>query len=142
MNWRQLQAWVLRLVGLVEILALGAVVMPRDWMKDFHARLGLAAMPEGPVFDSTMRQVSFTYGLHGIGLWVIACDVIRYRPLVILSAIGYLLAAPVFFTIDFTNGMPWSWMLGNGGSCFLIGVLLSVLLWGEGRSGRGKLSAN
>jgi hypothetical protein len=78
-----------------------------------------------------MRQVSFTYGVHGVALWFIAVDVRRYRPLVILTVIGYLLAGPVFFVIDLNNGMPWSWIAGNGGSCLLIGALLLGLHWGE-----------
>jgi len=88
-------------------------------------------MPKGPVFDSVMRQVSFTYGVHGVALWFIAADVGRYRPLVILTMVGYLLAGPVFVATDLNNGMPWSWTAGNGGSCLLIGALLLGLLWGE-----------
>jgi hypothetical protein len=131
MKWRLLQALVLRLVAAVEMLAFLAVFLPRAWMEATHAWLVLADMPEGPVFDSVMRQVSFSYGLHGVALWLIASDVVRYRPLVILTAIGYLLAGPVFLVIDLGNSMPWSWMAGNGGSCLLIGVLLLGLLWGE-----------
>ena len=131
MNWRLLQAWLIRLVGTVELLAFGAVFLPRSWMEAGHSSLGLAEMPQGPVFDSVMRQVSFTYGLHGVGLWLIASDVVRYRPLVILTAVGYLLAGPVFLAVDLGNGMPWSWVAGNGGPCLLIGLLLLGLLWGE-----------
>lgn len=130
-NWLQLQAWVLRLVGAVEFLAFGAVVLPQHRMASLHAEMGLGEMPESPVVDSVMWQVSFTYGLHGVALWIIAADVRRYRPLVILTAIGYLVAAPVFFVIDLHNGMPWSWILSNGGSCLLIGLLLLALLGGE-----------
>ena len=136
MNWQRLQAWLLRLVGTVEIFAFAAVFLPRSWMNATHSSMGLAEMPEGPVFDSVMRQVSFTYGLHGIGMWLIASDVVRYRPFVILTAIGYLLAGPVFIAIDLSNDMPWSWMAGNGGSCILIGVLLLGVLLGERLSGR------
>jgi hypothetical protein len=139
MKWAILQAWILRLVGTVEILAFGAVFFPRSWMESFHAGMGLMEMPKGPVFDSVMRQVSFTYGVHGVALWFIALDIARYRPLVILTMVGYLLAGPVFVVVDLTNGMPWSWITGNGGSCLLIGVLLLGLLWGEQASkGRAK----
>jgi hypothetical protein len=131
MNYQRLQVWVLRLVGAVELLAFGAVVMPRAWMEATQSWMGLPSTPKGPVFDSVMRQVSFTYGLHGVGLLIIAADVVRYRPLVILTGIGYLLAAPVFFLVDLHNGMPWMWIAGNGGSCLLIGTLVIGLLWAE-----------
>jgi hypothetical protein len=113
------------------MLAFGAVFMPSAWMEFIHSRMGLMEMPKGPVFDSVMRQVSFTYGVHGVALWLIATDVGRYRPLVILTVVGYLLAAPVFFVVDLSNNMPWSWIAGNGGSCLLIGLLLMGLVYGE-----------
>src|SRR5437868_751070 len=131
MNWRRLQAWVLRLVGTMELFAFGAVVLPRAWMDSIHRSLGMAEMPQGPVFDSVMREVSFTYGLHGVAVWVIASDVVRFRPLVILSAIGYFIAGPVFILIDRSNGLPESWVIGNGGSCILIGTLIFAVLAGE-----------
>jgi hypothetical protein len=131
MTYRRLQALILRLVGTVEILAFGAVIMPREWMMVGHGWLGLTDMPTGPVFDSVMRQVSFSYGLHGVALWFLAADVERYRRLVVLTAAGYLLAGPVFFVVDLQNGMPLSWMAGNSGSCLLIGLLLLACLCGE-----------
>jgi MYXO-CTERM domain-containing protein len=90
-------------------------------MEAIHASMGLAELPKGPVFDSVMRQVSLTYGLHGVALWLIAADVARYRPLAILTAFGYLIAGPVSTA-------------GNGGSCLLVGLLLLGLLWGKRRS--------
>ena len=131
MKWRRVQAWILRLVGTVELFSFGAVFLPRELMASIHRSMGLAELPQGPVFDSVMRDVSFTYGLHGVAVLLIASDVVRFRPLVVLSAIGYLLACPVFITIDLINGMPVSWIVGNGGSCLLIGTLITAALLGE-----------
>jgi hypothetical protein len=122
-------------VGAAEVLAFGAVLLPQSTMAAIHSWLGLGEMPRAPVFDSLMRQVSFTYGLHGIALLFIASDVVRYRPLVILSAVCYLLTAPVFIGIDAANGMPWYWIANNGGACMLIGVILVALLVGEKKAG-------
>jgi hypothetical protein len=129
-------SWFLRLLGVVELAAFGAVVMPRAWMAAAHAWLGAGEMPGGPVFDSVMRQFSFTYGLHGVAMWVVAADVARYRPLVALTAAGYLLAAPVFLAIDLANGMPSRWVALNSGGCLLIGLTLGGLLRAE-RAGAG-----
>jgi hypothetical protein len=131
MTCRRLQALLLRLVGSIELLAFGAVVLPPPWMETGYSWLDRGAMPSGPVFDSVMRQVSFTYGMHGVAMWLIASDVHRYRPLVVLAAIGYLSAGPAFLLIDTLVGMPASWLAGNGGSCLLIGGLLSGLLLGD-----------
>jgi len=128
MNAQRLLAWAILLVGIVEILAFGAVVMPRAWMADAHRRLGLGEFPDTPVVETLMRQVSFTYALHGVAMCFIAMDVARYRPLVVLAAWGYLLTAPVFIVIDVSAGLPWYWSAGNGGSCLVVGVVLFVLL--------------
>jgi hypothetical protein len=131
MDFRFWQAAVLRIVGVLELLAFGAVVMPRASMAATHAWLGLSEMPEAPVFDSVMRQVSYCYTMHGIATLIVASDVVRFRPLVILSAIGYLLAAPLFLAIDLDNGMPGVWLAGNGGACLVIGAVLTGLLLAE-----------
>ena len=102
-------------------------------MADAHRRLGLGELPDTAVVESLFRQVSFTYGLHGVAMWFIAADVARYRPLIVLAGFGYLLTGPVFILIDRFAGLPWYWSAGNGGSCFVIGVVLLVLL----RSSRG-----
>jgi hypothetical protein len=135
-NRHQIQAWVLRLVGLTEMLAFGAVVMPRTWMVETNGRLGLAELPDTPLVNSILRQVSFTYRLHGLALWVIAWDVVRYRPLVIFTGIGYLLAGPTLIAIDFIWGMPMWWVIGDGGGCLLIGVMILWLEYGGSTSKR------
>lgn len=116
------------------MLAFGAVIMPRARMEDMYLRLGFGELPDKPLVNSLLRQVSFTYGLHGLALWVIAWDVVRYRPLVIFTGIGYLLTGPVLIAIDLTSGMPWWWIIGDGGTCLLIGVVILWLEYGGRRS--------
>lgn len=117
---------LLRLVGTFELLAFIAVIMHRSWMEASHAWLGLGHMPEGSVLMFLIRQASYTYGMHGISLWVIASDVKRFRPLLVLNGISFLLAGPVFFIIDYTAGMPMWWTATDGPSCGLFGL---AILW-------------
>lgn len=131
MNAQRLQAWLLRLAGAVELLAFIAVVMPRSWMEIAHAGLGLGELPTGPITMFMIRQASYTYGMHAISLFVIASDVERFRPFVILNGIAFLVAAPVFFLIDYTSGMPWWWTFGDTFSCATLGA---ALLWLSRRS--------
>jgi len=126
MNRQRISAFLLRLSGSVEILAFIAVVMPRSWMEIAHTWLGLGEMPNGPIIMFMIRQASYTYGIHGISLWVIASDVERFRLLVILNGIAFLVAAPVFFLIDHTSGMPLWWTLGGAFGCAGFGA---ALLW-------------
>src|SRR6185436_18926861 len=107
MNQERLLVWLLRLCGAVEIFAFIAVVMPRSWMEISHAWIGLGAMPEGPVLMFMIRQASYTY--------------------VVFNAIAFLVAAPVFFLIDFTSGMPWWWTMSDPVSCGLFGAALLLL---------------
>ncbi len=126
MNKESIQKVLLRLAGAFEILAFIAVVMPRSWMEISHEWLGLGLMLQGAVLMFLIRQASYTYGMHGISLWVLAMDVKRFRPLIILNGIAYLLAGPVFLVIDYTTGMPLWWAIEDSLGC---GVLGAALLW-------------
>jgi hypothetical protein len=126
MNKENIQKILLRFAGAIEILAFIAVIMPRSWMEIPHLWLGLGVMPRGPVLMFLIRQASYTYGMHGISLWVLALDVRRFRPLIILNGIAYQLAAPIFIAIDEHSGMPLWWTVGDGVGC---GVLGAALLW-------------
>jgi hypothetical protein len=136
MNHQRLLSWLLRITGSVEILAFVAVVMPRSWMEVSHIWLGLGEMPSGPIIMFMIRQASYAYGMHGISLWVLASDVNRFRPLVILNGVSFLLAAPLFFVIDYTSGIPTWWTTVDTVSCAFFGA---ALLWlSRGGSGHVK----
>jgi hypothetical protein len=127
MNPRHLQSWLLRLAGSFEILAFIAVMMPRSWMEVSHAWLGMGEMANGALIMFMIRQASYTYGMHGISLWVLASDVVRFRPLVTLNGVAYLLASPVFFIIDYSSGVPAWWTLVDSLGCGSFGLSLLVL---------------
>jgi hypothetical protein len=126
MNKEQLQRWLLLLSGATEILAFVAVIMPRSWMEAGHNWIGLGEMPQGPLLMFMIRQASYVYGMHGVSLCVLATDVRRFRPLIILNGISFLLAAGVFFWIDYSSGMPWFWTLSDAFACGFFGA---ALLW-------------
>jgi len=126
MNRQRMSAFLLRLAGSVELFAFLAVVMPRSWMEIAHTWLGLGEMPNGAIIMFMIRQASYTYGMHGVSLWVIASNVERFRLLIIFNAISFLIAAPVFFLIDQTSGMPFWWTLGDTFGCGSFGA---ALLW-------------
>jgi len=127
MTSEKLQAWVLRLAGIVEILAFFAVVMPRSWMEASHTWLGMGEMPDGPLIMFMIRQASYAYGMHGVSLWLLATDVRRYRLLVLFNAVAFSIAAVVFAAIDYFVGMPLWWTIGDVFSCASVGVALLLL---------------
>lgn len=127
MNPQRIQVWLLRLAGFVEILAFFAVVMPRSWMEVSHSWLGLGEMPRGPIIMFMIRQSSYAYGMHGVSLWILASNVQRFQPLVVFNGLAFLLAAPVFFLIDYSYGMPWFWTLIDTLGCAFFGAALLLL---------------
>lgn len=127
MTSRRLLAWLLRIAGAFEILAFFAVVMPRSWMEVTHAWLGMGEMASGPLIMFMIRQASYAYGMHGVSLFVLSSDVVRFRPLVVLNGIAYLLAGPIFFWIDYTTGMPWWWTVVDTLGCAFAGVVILLL---------------
>ena len=122
MDRKRLLIWLLRLAGTIEILAFVAVIMPRAWMEGAHAWLGLGQMRVSPLLMFMIRQASYSYGMHGISLWLLAMDVERFRLLILFNGIAFLLAAPVFFLIDYNSGVPSWWTLSDTTSCLFFGV--------------------
>ena len=57
--------WLLRLGGAVMLTALGAVVMPFDWMNSIHRQVGLGELPHVPIVGYLTRSISALYTLHG-----------------------------------------------------------------------------
>ena len=123
--------WLLRLAGAVEILAFISVVMPRSWMETSHEWLGMGTMPDGPLVMFMIRQASYAYGMHGVSLWILASDVVRFRPLIVFNGVAFLLAAPVFFLIDYTTGVPLWWTIFDSLACGAIGAALLLLTRGD-----------
>jgi hypothetical protein len=131
MNRKRLLTWLLRLSGVTEMLAFIAVVMPRSWMEVSHEWLGMGVMPDAPLVMFMIRQASYAYGMHGIALWIIASDVVRFRRLVIFNGIAFLLAGPVFFIIDYTSGVPFWWTIFDALACGSVGAATLLLTWGD-----------
>ena len=130
MNRKRLIQITLVLAGLCEVLAFIAVVMPREWMEISHAWIGMGEMPQGKLLMFMIRQASYAYGMHGVSLLILATNVVCFRPLIVFNGIAFLLAAPVFFLIDYPLGMPWWWTVSDAVGCGFVGVALLLLTRG------------
>ncbi len=78
-----------------------------------------------------LRGGAFVQGAIGVLIWIIAGDVIRYRPLAIATGAIYLASGPAFYAIDTISGMPHFWCLFDGASCFVTGSVLLALSLGS-----------
>jgi hypothetical protein len=119
-------AWVLRIGGAVMLTALGAVVMPFDWMNSIHQQLGLGELPRVPIVGYLTRSISALYALFGALLIFLARDVRRYRSVVRFLAVANIVFGALMLGIDRSVGMPIGWTAQEGPSVIVFGV---IFLW-------------
>jgi len=120
-------AYFLRFIAIVQLLTFGLCFLPKSSFADLYAWTGLGHMPHLPFLDYVIRGASYCQGAIGLLLWVIATDVIRYRPLVVITGVIYLVGAPVFYLIHASAGMPHWWAVMDTVSCFFVGAVLLTL---------------
>src|SRR6188768_960788 len=101
--------WALRILGVVDLLALIAVVMPLGWMSSINDLCGLAPLPDSRIVGYLARTTSALYALHGAMVLFIAGDVIRYRPLITFLAVAAVVHGGILLGIDLTTRMPLMW---------------------------------
>ena len=117
----------LRFIAVLQILTGAVVFMPVMWIAHWHSWLGLGPLPDDAVLHYVIRGGAYAQGAIGVLLWVMATDIVRYRPLVIATALIYLVGAPAFYFIDSLAGMPRFWCIFDSVSCLLLGAILLAL---------------
>jgi len=124
----KLLVWLLRLFGVVTMLAIFAVFLPVEWMARTHAWLGLGEYPDVPLTDYLTRSLSAMYAIHAGMLLVVATDVRRYRAIVVYF--GWLLigCGVLFVGIDLHAGMPHWWTWAEGPPVFVSGIAVLYLV--------------
>ena len=73
---------LLRLGGTVTVLAFLAMFLPVDWMAWTHRWLGLGEFPRSVVVEYLARSIAALYGFHGVLLFIVARDPVRFAPVV------------------------------------------------------------
>lgn len=126
-------ALVLRAMGCFDVLALLAVIMPREWLDLAHRGAGLGALPEGPIVGYLARSASALYALHGAIVVFISFDVGRYERLIRFMALAALFHGIVILGIDLAEQMPPLWRIAEG-PCF--SATGAVVLWLVHKMGR------
>jgi hypothetical protein len=122
----RLQKIVLRVMALLALPVLPAVFAPRLVVEKFSWVLGFGEPPHVALVYYLAAGGSLVYLFLSALLWMLSCDVVRYRPLVMFVAVGCVAAAPVFGWMDTDVGMPRWWVLMDALACLAGGV---VLLW-------------
>lgn len=120
-HWSQRAlAGFLRTIGVVDLAAFLAMVLPRAAMSAIHEALGLGPLPAEPIVGYLARSASMFYGLTGALLIWLGSDVVRHRPLIRFVGRCGLLAGAILLMIDLAEGLPTWWIAAEGPGCLLL----------------------
>ena len=122
---------LLRIGATLTGAAFFAVLLPVEWMAATHAGLGLGEFPRTAIVDYLARSVAALYGFHGVMLYLISTDVVRYRPLVWFAAAMSAAFGAMLIGIGMHAGLPAYWVAVEGPSVMAIGC---VLAWANARA--------
>jgi hypothetical protein len=118
---------LLRVSGAGLMLAFAAVLLPVDWMAAAHPRLGLGPFPRTPIVDYLTRSIAALYGFHGVFVWLVSRDPVRYRTFVWFAALMNIVFGATMLAIDLHAGMPPIWTAIEGPSIVAMGVAIAVI---------------
>ena len=116
--------FLLRLGGVVLLLAWLAVFLPTDWMAECHRWLGLGAFPRAPLTEYLTRSISGLYAIHGGMLLVLSSNVRRYQPIIRYVACTTAVFGLVLLGVDWRARLPLYWTVGEGPPLAALGVVL------------------
>ena len=118
---------VLRVSAAGLMLAFAAMLLPVDWMAASHPRLGLGEFPRTPIVDYLTRSIAALYGFHGVFVWIVSLDPVRYRVFVCFAAVMNIVFGAMMVAIDLHAGMPALWTAIEGPSIAAIGIAIAAL---------------
>ncbi len=120
----------LRVLGVTDMLAFIAVVMPAAWIQWGHQWSGLGEFPDEPIAAYLARSASALYALHGLMLIYISFDVRRYWPLIRFMASIAVAHGLIMYSIDVAVGMPVWWTRFEGPAFSTTGlIVLAAQYW-------------
>jgi len=124
---RRLLVALLRLGACVTGCGFFAVLLPSEWMATTHRWLGLGELPRIAIVDYLTRSNAALYGFHGVLLWVVSRDPVRYHGIV--RYIGWMNIAfgAMILIIDIHAGLPAFWTIAEGPSVVILGALVLYL---------------
>lgn len=118
--------WLLRAIGVLDLLSFAAVVMPRSLMVTIHSQLGIGELPAEPIVGYLARTASMFYGFTGVLLLFLSTDVVRFRDVIRFVAVCGMVAGLIVLGVDLAEGMPVWWIALEGPCC---GLLAATVWW-------------
>jgi len=132
---RLLLLW-LRIVGSASLLALIFVPFPYSGMDAIHRALGMGELPNQPVVLYLARSTSAFYALIGGLMWVLSFDMRRHRAVLVYLGAALTAFGIVLTVVDWVEGLPAFWKIGEGPADVVIGLVILLLSRGLGDESR------
>ena len=103
--------------------------MPYAWMNLIHHNLGLGRLPKDPIVGYLARSASLLYALFFALLWVVSCDLRRYRFVLCFLSAASIPFGLLMIGIDLHEGMPRMWCFCEGSAAIVLGIVFWVLTY-------------
>jgi hypothetical protein len=121
-------ALLLRVAGVVCLLALFPLWMPREWLDLGHRWLGLGAFPDSPIAEYLARSVSALSSFYGGLLVMLSGDVRRYAPVIGYQAVAIMVLSASGVVVGRWAGMPLWFVGGDAIACWAYCLAMLLLL--------------
>ena len=125
-RWLQL---LLRILGVICVLAIIPLFMPRSWIEFGHRRVGLGDFPTAPIAEYLTRSVSGLSTFYGGLLLLIARDVRRYLGVIKYQAVAIMAASAIGIYAGMRAGLPAMFVVVDAIGCWIfLGPILILAL--------------
>ena len=120
--------FLLRFGAVVTFAAFFTMLLPETSMAKTHRWLGLGDFPASPLVNYLTRSLSALYGFHGVLLFLVSRDVVRYRTIVVYLGVMNLVLGFMLVAVDLHAGLPWYWTAAEGPGLVILGPVLLYLV--------------
>lgn len=124
---RQLSV-ALRVMAVLDGLALAAIIAPWSWIAASAREFGFEVEQANPLVHYLARTASGMYVVYGATLWLVASDPERYAKLIRFLAWIAIVQSTAVLAIDVVEQMPPTWYWPEFGGHVAESVVILVLL--------------
>jgi len=123
------EAWLkllLRILGVICVLAVIPLFMPRSWLDTGHQSFGLGPFPTAPVAEYLARSVSASCAFYGGLLLLLSRDVRRFVSIIKYQALAIMALSAIGIFAGVRAGLPAFLVVADPLGCWIF--LLPILI--------------